>query len=71
MNHALPSDDPECQRLNEREVLGLRDAADRMERLEAALLLFLEPVSDVGPSEKFVRIDATIEDIAQARAALA
>lgn len=37
MNHVLRSDDPETRLLNEREALGLRDAAERTERLEAAL----------------------------------
>lgn len=37
MSHALGHIDDECEREEKREIQGLRDAADRMERLEVAL----------------------------------
>jgi hypothetical protein len=38
MNHALPSEIAEHRRLDDREVQGIRDAADRIERLEQMLV---------------------------------
>lgn len=37
MNHAVPSDTVEGQREEQREVLGLRDAATRMDLLDATI----------------------------------
>lgn len=71
MLHAIGTVDLESEKEERREIQGLRDAADRMERLEKALFVFVEAVEDCGPDERFVRIDACVDDIKQAREALA
>lgn len=44
--HALGSIDDECERETKREILGLRDAATRMEALEAVAATLEQFVSD-------------------------